>query len=141
MKIATKEDLSEVMRMAMNFLEVSGYKEYSDEASIEKLFGGIITSAPTEGICILSPNQGFIIGACTPFLFGQCLLATEVAWWVEPEARGSGEGLKLLNAFEYWAKNVAGCRLISMTSLNKDVEKVYKKNGYKLYERAYMKVL
>lgn len=140
MKIATHEDFEAIFKMAMNFLNASPYKDLGDEDSIATIIGDILNSSPTERIIIFS-DVGFIVGAVTPFLFGPHKLATEVAWWVEPDYRGNGEGLKLLEAFEYWAKNVAEVKLISMSSLDKTVEKYYKKNGYKLYERAYMKVL
>jgi GNAT superfamily N-acetyltransferase len=77
----------------------------------------------------------------TPFPFGPYSLATETAWWVEPDKRGSGLGLQLLQAFEYWAKEKAGAAMISMSSLDDKVGEMYTKQGYKLYERAYMKVL
>ena len=105
MKIATEEDIQEVKNMAMNFMEVSGYKDFSDEGSIERLITNLVTSSPDSNIIILSPSVGFIAGTRTPFLFGTCSLASEIAWWVEPEGRGTSEGLKLLQAFEYWTKN------------------------------------
>jgi len=141
MRIATVDDLDELQRMGLNFLEASPYKELGDKDIIRNVLTNIVKGDTREFIGIISPEVGFILGSATPFLFGPHLLATEIAWWVEPEARGTGEGLKLLEAFEYWAKNVAGAKLVSMTSLDKNVEKFYKKNGYKLYERAYMKVL
>jgi GNAT superfamily N-acetyltransferase len=140
MKIATHEDFDTIYEMAMHFLEASPYKDLGDKDTIAVLIGDILNSAPSERIIVFSEG-GFIVGAVTPFLFGPYRLATEVAWWVEPEHRGNGEGLKLLEAFEYWAKNVAQAKLISMSSLDKTVEKYYRKSGYKLYERAYMKVL
>lgn len=140
MKIATPEDIAVVKAMAMKFLAVSGYQEFGDEETITNLITNIVEDQPTSSIIILSPDVGFIVGAVSQFPFGRCLIATEIAWWVEEDKRGTGEGLKLLEAFEYWAKNVAECKLVSMSSLDKTVEKYYKKNGYKLYERAYMKV-
>jgi GNAT superfamily N-acetyltransferase len=141
MKIATLEDVPALEKMAANFVNSSPYADLTDVDTIRNLLVTIVSGDPLKGIIVLSPDVGFIVGAATPFLFGKQMLASEVAWWVEEEARGKGEGLKLLEAFEYWGKNVANCKLISMSSLDKVVEKYYKKNGYKLYERAYMKVL
>lgn len=141
MKIATLEDLPTIEKMADNFSKASPYSALTDPETIRNLLVNILSGDPSKCIIILSPDVGFLIGAASPFLFGKQMLGTEIAWWVEEEARGKGEGLKLLEAFEYWATNVAHCKLISMSSLDKTVEKYYKKNGYKLYERAYMKVL
>ena len=140
MRIAELEDLQTVLDMSMKFMDSIGYKDFSDEASISELIVRVLSAPHDEQIIILD-DFGFIAGQKTKFPFGPDYLASEIAWWIDPESRGENRGLKLMNAFEYWAKNIANCRFISMTSLDKNVEKVYKKNGYKLYERAYMKVL
>lgn len=126
--------------MSMKFMEATGYVKYSDETTIRELIEHVIQSPHTTSIIILD-DFGFIAGQATKFPFGKDMLASEIAWWIDPDSRGENKGIKLMHAFEYWAKNVAGCKFISMTSLDKGVESVYKKNGYKLYERAYMKVL
>lgn len=140
MKIATVEDVPEIKAMALDFLAASDYKELADSDTIENLIIDVVSSNPVEKLILLNPGVGFLAGMKVPFVFGKANLATEIAWWVNPEFRGTGEGLNLLKAFEYWARNVAGCRMISMGSLDKSLEKYYKKNKYRLYERAYMKV-
>ena len=141
MKIATVDDFDAVNKMALNFLEASPYKDLGDKEVTSKLVLDIISSSPNERIIIFEDGVGFIAGAVTPFLLGTHKMATEIAWWVEPDHRGNGKGLELLDAFEYWAKNITGAKIISMSSIDKIVEKYYRKHGYKLYERAYMKVL
>lgn len=140
MKLAGIEDIPEVLQMGMNFINSSPYKDFSSEEHVKELIYKIVMGDPSEGIVILKPEVGFILGVASPFLFGPHKLASEIGWWIEEDKRGNGEGLELLTAFEYWAKNVAQCKMISMVSLNKKIEAYYKKNGYKLYERAYMKV-
>jgi RimJ/RimL family protein N-acetyltransferase len=141
LKIATIEDFDEIKRMGLNFLEASPYKEYYSEEAVMALIHDTLESSPTERVIIIKPGEGFVVGMVTPFLFGTDPLATEIAWWVEPDKRGDGVGAELHQALEYWAKNIANCKFISMASLDETVEEYYKKNGYKLYERAYMKVL
>jgi len=141
LRVATINDFDAVEKMALNFLNASPYKDLGSEEVTSQLVRDILNSSPLERIIIFKADVGFVAGAVTPFLLGTHKLATEIAWWVEPEHRGNGRGLDLLSAFEYWAINVAQAKLISMSSLDKKVEKYYKKNGYKLYERAYMKVL
>lgn len=140
MKIATLEDLPEIAEMSMKFVETTGYKDFADEDTIKSLIAAVVTSEPHEKIILLEPGVGFLAGCVTPFIFGPHLLATEIAWWVEPESRGSGIGKEFLDAFEFWAKEKAGCTMISMVCLDDKLEKFYVKQGYKLYERAYMKV-
>lgn len=141
MKVATLEDLPEIVEMGMNFAVTTGYVDYIDEDSVRNTFSNFITGDPTKTIIIFESGVGFLAGAATPFLFGKQYLASEIAWWIEIDARGNGAGKKFLEAFEYWAKEKAGCNLVSMACLDDNLMKFYDKQGYKLYERAYMKEL
>lgn len=134
------EDLETILEMAMKFVGMTDYKEISNVDDIRALIVDFLESDHTQRIIVLD-DFGFIAGQAQKFPFGQALMASEVAWWIDPTARGENKGKKLMEAFEYWAKNIANCSFISMTSIDKDVEKIYKKKGYKLYERAYMKPL
>jgi len=140
-KIATLEDLPEIADMSMKFIATTGYAFFSDRETIERLIANLITGEQNEKIIIFQPGVGFLAGCATPFLFGPHLLATEIAWWVEPDKRGSGAGAEFLSAFEYWAKEKAGCSMINMVCLDDGLSRFYEDKGYKLYERAYMKVL
>lgn len=140
MKIAEIEDSATVLAMAMKFVEATGYRDLANEEQIKDLIIHYIEQ-PSDTHIIILDDFGFIAGQSTNFPFGPGKIASETAWWIDPDSRGENRGAKLMQAFEYWAKNIAGCSFISMTSLDKDVEKIYKKNGYKLYERAYMKLL
>jgi len=141
LKIATADDFEDLNKMALNFLAASPYKDHGNPEVISAFIKDIINGDPAQKIILMRPTEGFVAGMVTPFIFGSDPLATEIAWWVEPDKRSSGIGAELHKALEYWAKNVANCKFMSMASLDKTVEKYYKKNGYKLYERAYMKVL
>lgn len=140
-KIATIEDLPEVLDMAMKFMSLTGYTKYSDEQTISNLIETIVTGPQNTMIILLIPGVGFLAGQASPFVFGRGSIASEIAWWINEEKRNSGIGAELVEAFEYWAKNVAGCTIITLTSLDDSVGKFYEKKGYTLYERAYMKEL
>lgn len=139
LKIATIEDKALVLEMAIKFIEQTEYKEHYTKEKLEALVTDFILD-PTK-LLLLYGEVGFIAGIIVPFIFGDKRLASELAWWVTPDQRGKEAGGELLLAFEYWAKNVAKCDLISMGSLDDRVGKYYEKNGYKLLERAYLKEL
>jgi len=139
MKIATLDDLQEIKDMAARFLAVTGYANYSDEETIENLIVGMLTGRQDEKIILLKPGIGMLAGISSPFIFGPHLIASEIAWWIEPEKRGQKDGVELVEAFEYWAKFKAACAIITLTSLDDKVGKFYESRGYKLHERAYMK--
>lgn len=141
MKIATLEDVSDIADMGMKFVESTGYIKYADRATIENLIIAVINGEKNERIILFEPDVGFLAACVTPFLFGPHILATEMAWWVNPDHRGKQIGSEFLKAFEYWAKEKAGASMVSMSCLDDKLCKFYEKQGYKLYERAYMKVL
>lgn len=141
MKIATHEDFEEIKSMSMEFLTHTGYTEYSNEETISNLINNLLSGKQNEMIILLEPGAGMLVGMSSPFVFGPHFIASEIAWWVNPDKRDTGIGNELIQAFEYWAKNIAGCTLITLTSLDDSVGKFYEKKGYKLHERAYMKEL
>lgn len=141
MKIATIEDFDEIKDMAMKFMSIVGYTEFMSEEFVSKLIHNILTGQQNEMIILLKSGVGMLAGMRSPFVFGPHNIASEIAWWVNEDKRGNGESVELIEAFEYWAKNIAGCTMITLTSLDDSVGKFYEKKGYKLYERAYMKAL
>lgn len=69
--------------------------------------------------------------------------ASELFWWVDPEARGLGS-MRLYYEFEKWAK-VKGCKTIRMVRLSdsmpEEVEGIYARLGFAEIERHYSKTL
>jgi GNAT superfamily N-acetyltransferase len=63
-------------------------------------------------------------------------VASELFWYVPPEARGGG--LKLLLAGERWAREF-GCKRCIMVSPNARVGALYERLGYELLETSWIK--
>lgn len=86
--------------------------------------------------------RGAIGGLCFPELYSGELHASEFFWFVMEGYRG--DGMKLLRAFEAWARE-KNCTLIRMAHLSDSmpakVEQVYGRLGYVLAERQYVKEL
>lgn len=141
MKVAELEDLPEILEMSMKFMSETEYDKLSDEDTIRNLIEQILTSDNNQNVIILEPGVGFLAGGVTPFLFGKGMVATELAWYVSPEFRGKKTGSEFLQAFEYWAKEKAGCSMVTMMSLDERLDKFYTGNGYRLSERTYLKVI
>jgi GNAT superfamily N-acetyltransferase len=69
-------------------------------------------------------------------------VAAEVFWFVKPEVRG--EGLKLLPAYEAWAKEKGAkrCGMVHLLNLQPEIlHKVFMRRGYQPIEVNYMKDL
>ena len=137
-RIATQEDLDLVVSLASKFAQESPYSALVSPDKVRSIVEGILSADQSQKIILLYEDKGMLAGMLTPFLFGDKIVATELAWWVEPEHRKSQVGLQLLEAFEYWAKKT-GANLITMISIDDAVGEFYQKKGYSLFERAYMK--
>jgi GNAT superfamily N-acetyltransferase len=130
------KDFDTVYSMAMKFAKE--YSPYWNEDSIKDLVINFLDDWSNK-IVILCPDKGMLAAVINPFILDMTKsMATEIAWWVEPEYRDKGLGQELLEGFEIWAAG-QGCNLMSMVGLSDDLGKYYEKSGYKLYERAYIK--
>ena len=63
---------------------------------------------PQSKFCLCAYQEdaliGMIIGDITPYFFGNETIATNQVWYVHKERRGTLVGVKLLKAFNSWAK-------------------------------------
>lgn len=140
-RLALPDDFDEVLEMSYKFLNSVVYKNYYTTNAVESMIRDTLTHVYNRNTVIfLEPGAGIIAGLACPFLYGECLVASELAWWVEPTMRSTKVGKELMDAFEDWARN-EGCKLITMISIDDTLGKYYEKRGYSLYEHAYMKEL
>jgi len=146
LKLATLDDLPDVVRLAEAFAHESPYASETITGEIEQ-FAKDLLRDPTKGIVVLYVKDGkpvgLIGGIITKMLMSQSLIATELMWYVEPEHRGSRKSLALKEAFEFWGRKM-GAKFIAMSSLlqsNPSIERYYDRTGYKLQEKAYLKVV
>ena len=143
---ATKEDYPAIEKHAKRFWEETVYHKegipYEDGSAIMYM-----DVAYQQGLLFVSEVDGevvgFTAGATAPLLGSKSTYSgSEIAWWVDPEHRKSREGLELLKALEEGAKEL-GCsywNMVSMqSSMPEQIEKVYKRMGYKHVETAYQK--
>ena len=139
-RIATKEDLDQVLDLAMKFVNNTPYKDLADKGTIEIVIYKLLSAPNEESIILLDEGKGFLAASITPFPFGwNTLVATEIAWYVEPEHRKSGVGDQLVEAFEYWADKL-GVKVKTLAFMDKDLSKYMKKKGYVPYETAHYKM-
>ena len=142
-RLASSEDIPQLLRMGRNFFDVSGYADYMEfniDDSKELLttlidFGTLLTDGK---YCML----GFVIFPA--FMCNKTLIAQELFWWVDEEKRGSGLANDLLLKAESLAKG-NGANIMAMLSLEelngKKVNSLYLKSGYKRKEQTFMRAL
>lgn len=81
---------------------------------------------------------GMLLAVLYEHPFSGKLTATELAWWVEPEARG--DGVRLLRAAETWARESGAVRM-QMVAPNERVATLYQRRGYEALETVYQRSL
>lgn len=80
------------------------------------------------------------MAACFEHPFGAGRMAKESVWYICPAARGRG-GIKMLDAYEAWARE-QGCQSVGMASLaTNDVSRIYERRGYAAVETHFLKPL
>lgn len=86
---------------------------------------------------------GAIGGIASPGVHGKALVANELFWFVSKKHSGVA-GIRLIEKFESWAKEV-GCEQIIMVSLSDltpgKLKKIYERRGYTAMETHYIKEL
>lgn len=143
---ANKKDLSAIVKMAREFWKDTYFKE---EEFQPEMVEGMAEKSMKDDLCLVYEIEGVVQG----FICGikGCLLAnsdvligTELAWWVNPDYRDSGAGLRLLSGIEKKAKNL-GIKYWNMlymeSSMPEQIKCIYQNRGYKMTENLYTKVL
>lgn len=147
LKVGALADFDDIKRMCLDFYNSSIYKDYGhDEDKIDSNICEFIYN-PSNRIIILGLLEGQPIGmlaaSVQPIIFSKARIATEVLWWVDVEHRQSRVGFQLIEAFEYWAGEVAKADLQQLCTLNGEYAELagayYERRGYKLSEKAYLK--
>lgn len=141
MRIAGPEDLEEAVALVLEFISKTEHiKKYSTEEYVRTLVSSILNADKKNEIFIMDEGC-FLAGKAIPFPYGPAIIATELGWYVREDNRGLGLGKDMLEAFEYWAKEIAGAQVVNMGSIDDSVGEYYIKKGYVLSERAYIKEL
>ena len=101
---------------------------------------GVILLAEHDGNAI-----GMLMGIMNPIWFAPSTrCAVELAWWIEPEHRGGMHAIRLVKAFEDWAKE-QGAAMVTMCDLVVDgqppVGDIIVRLGYVPTERTFVKGL
>lgn len=138
-------DIPEIVRMAEEFWKHTQFDDPFEAEMVE----GMAAECMSQGLMVVLELNGGVKGFCCgvkgPLLANsQIYSGTELAWWVDEDARSSGGGVELLRTIEEKAKE-GGCKywtmLFMQTSMPESIEKIYLKMGYNLAETSYTKRL
>jgi GNAT superfamily N-acetyltransferase len=145
LKIATWDDYVHIKTMCLNFAQASPYADVEiDKEKMEELISDILEGDGTKSIIILGvvDDKPVAMMAASEMLLNRQFIAQEVIFWVEPEHRGSRLALKLMEAYEFWAKKV-GCSFTQMSLVETEqaqkIARLYERKGYAPIERGFLK--
>jgi len=142
---AAESDFESVLDMCEEFWKHTSYSEPFERDHTAKMLDMAFDHGLLMVLDIDREVVGFIAGIKSPLLAStQALIATELAWWVDPMYRGNGVGFKLMKSIEDKARNI-GVKYWNMASMrssnDKHANRIYERAGYKLNETVYQKVL
>lgn len=145
LKVATTEDIPDILSLCAQFWEASPYIDYLDYNE-EKLKNWLETHIQLPNfICILgiinNTAVGLISGIKHEYMMALPSYAAEIMWWVNMDYRKSRLGMELLKSFEYWCEHIVKVNSIHIGSVSsqRDMSKLYNRLGYKEIEKAYVK--
>jgi GNAT superfamily N-acetyltransferase len=87
---------------------------------------------------------GFIGGILAPDINNGDIVASETFWYVLPKFRGSTIGVRLVNHFEVWARDMKAARIIMAhlaDSMPEALKEFYERRGYRPRETSWIKDL
>ena len=136
--MTSKEDLDYIVEAAERFYKEAGFV-YPDDI---RAYYESLNQNPMI-FTVVERGKGFIVGFVAPsFLEPTMIQCSELAWYVEPEHRGTSVAIKLMTRYEAYAKD-KGCNYITMVCLEslspESVGKIYHKLGYNTLEHHYRK--
>ena len=117
---------------------------YADDAHVAALVGVLVRD---QFVAIAETADharvGLMAGLCQPHPFNPGLLvASELWWWVVPEARGTTAGGRLFRAFEQWAAaQGAGAIAMTLETTSPLADDALARRGYIPCERQFLRAL
>ena len=134
---AELSDLPELVRMGRLFAQSIGIP-LDDESTLDTL-ENLIDSESS----VLLIGEGVMAGALAyPLFFNKDItVAQELFWWADKDRRGSGIGRDILMSLEQWAQSIGAHHLtmLAMDTSPEYVDAVYIRNGYKPFEKTFVK--
>lgn len=144
-RYATADDVPQLAILAGHFLRESCYADMftlGEDGIRDALAGmvanGVVLVAERNGVAV-----GLLAGTMSAVWFApDTKVATELAWWVSPDVRGSSPAaVRLVREFEQWAGEQGADYVVmsDIVSLESPAASMLSRLGYRTVERSHLK--
>ena len=137
---ATASDKMACLRLLRESHEAAGFTFPFSAAHASALFDYHHASPQACVLVIGDKPDGLLMAGWFEHPFGAGRYAKETVWYVAPQARGRGT-LKMLDAYEAWAREQKCCAVGMAALATNDVSALYLRRGYQPAETHYLKAL
>ncbi|WP_288791489.1 GNAT family N-acetyltransferase [uncultured Chitinibacter sp.] len=109
-RLAIAEDIPVLVAMGRQALEETRYQAFKfDETKVRKSAEAYMADQRGKYGILVAVDDGKIVGylfaMAEAYWFCDSVVATNISWFVLPEARGTSAATKLVLGFQRWAKN------------------------------------
>ena len=143
-RTATPDDVFDILILAKEFSKEAPQSHKWNKEKTEQFILSALqnTNMTIFVIDVDGEIEGALVGLLSELYMSYTVQATELAWFVSKDYRGKPASLKLIKAFEKWAKE-SGANHIGMGDIEgiSSLEKLYNRLGYERAETVYLKEL
>lgn len=143
-RTATEDDVFDILILAKEFSrEAPKSHKWNKDKTEQFLLSSFLN--PNMEIFVIDVDgeiEGALVGFLSELYMSHTVQATELAWFVSKDYRGKPASIRLMKAFEKWAKE-SGANQVGMGDIEgiSSLENLYNRLGYERAETIYLKEL
>lgn len=141
---ATPDDVFDILILAKEFSkEAPSSHKWNKEKTEQFILSALQNTNMTIFVIDVGGEiEGALVGLLSELYMSHTVQATELAWFVSKDYRGKPASIRLMKAFEKWAKE-SGANQVGMGDIEgiSSLENLYNRLGYERAETVYLKEL
>ena len=143
-RTATPDDVFDILILAKEFSKEAPSSHKWNKDKTEQFLVSALQNTNMEifVIDVGGEIEGALVGLLSELYMSHTVQATELAWFVSKDYRGKPASIRLMKAFEKWAKE-SGANQVGMGDIEgiSSLENLYNRLGYERAETVYLKEL
>ena len=143
-RTATPDDVFDILILAKEFSKEAPSSHKWNKDKTEQFLVSSLSNTNMEifVIDVGGEIEGALVGLLSELYMSHTVQATELAWFVSKDYRGKPASIRLIKAFEKWAKE-SGANQVGMGDIEgiSSLENLYNRLGYERAETVYLKEL